>query len=207
MRPCPPASAALFRPLDQQCIPVPGLHGIVSRALRADRVLASEQFVEAGTRRLEQVNAPEVANHALAVLGTAAGQTLAKGFLRPEALAGVPDKCPEYSGSKIPCYYPTQGSCPSGVDLQGQTGREQAETIGYRLAALAPSLTSASAASSRRPTGNPEALPLPNRGINSRTHLCHVSRRVLLFNLPPPRAADHARGSRSPRLSAVGSRP
>ena len=69
--------------------------------------MASEQFLEAGAMRLEQVDAPEVANHALAVLGTAAGQTLAKGFPQPEVLAEVPDKCPEYSGSKIQCHHPT----------------------------------------------------------------------------------------------------
>ena len=40
---------------------------------------------------------------------------------------------------------------------------------------LAPSLTHACAPSSRHPTGNPEALPLPNRRINSRTHVCHLS--------------------------------
>ena len=143
--------------------------------------------------RLEQVDAPEVANHALAVLGTAAGQTLATGFLRPEALAGVPDKCPEYSGLKILCRHATKGFSPSGVDLQERTGREPEETVEHQLAALAPSLTPASAPSSRHSTANSQALPLPNRRINSRTHLCHVSRRVLLFNLPPPRAADHAR--------------
>lgn len=91
----------------QRCAQVPSLHGIVSQAIRTDWTLAGEQFVGAGTVRLEQVDAPEVANHALAVLGIAAGQTLAKVFLRPEVFAKVPNKYPEYSGSKIPWHHAT----------------------------------------------------------------------------------------------------
>ena len=125
------------------------------------------------------------------------GQTLAKVFLQPEVLAEVPDKCPEYSGSKIPRRHATWGFSPSGVDLQGQTGREPEETVECRLPALAPSLTLPSAPSSRHSTGNSEALPLPNRRINSRTHVFLLSCRVPLFIAPacalrePPTMLKH----------------
>ena len=72
--------------------PVPLLHGIVLRGIGVSRALAGEQFVEAGGVGFEQVDAPEVANHAMAVLGAAVGQALAIGFLQSEVLAGVPSE-------------------------------------------------------------------------------------------------------------------
>jgi len=70
----------------------PSLNGIVLRRVGVGRALVGEQFVEAGGVGFEQVDATEVANHAMAVPGAAIGQALAIGFLQPEVLAGVPSE-------------------------------------------------------------------------------------------------------------------
>ena len=65
----------------------PILHGIVLRGIGVGRALVGEQCVEKDDVAFEQVDAPEVANDAMAVPGATIGQALAIRFLQSKVLA------------------------------------------------------------------------------------------------------------------------
>ena len=73
---------------DEQRAPAPGLHGVLAWLGCAGGWVVGEQFIEARGVGRQQIDAAEVAEHALAVAGAAAGLALAESFLQTQIFAG-----------------------------------------------------------------------------------------------------------------------